>query len=61
MAADSEGSAYSRFAKERIPRTYLISRDGTILYQCTGYYEAEIGKLKALLAVELGEAPKQRK
>ncbi len=61
MAADSEGSAFSRFAKERIPRTYLISRDGTILYQCTGYYEAEIGKLKALLAVELGEAPKQRK
>ena len=61
MAADSEGSAYSRFAKERIPRTYLVSRDGTILYQCTGYYEAEIGKLKALLAVELGEAPKQRK
>ena len=61
MAADSEGSAYSRFAKERIPRTYLIARDGTILYQCTGYYETEIGKLKALLAVELGEAPKQRK
>ena len=61
MAADSEGSAYSRFAKERIPRTYLIARDGTILYQCTGYYETEIGKLKALLAVELGKAPKQRK
>jgi len=39
----------------------LISPDGTILYQCTGYYEAEIGKLKALLAVELEKVPKQRK
>ena len=60
MAADPKGSVYSRFAKERIPRTYLISRDGTILYQCTGYYEAEIGKLKALLAGEIGKATKQR-
>jgi hypothetical protein len=60
MAVDSEGSAYSHLAKERIPRTYVISRDGTILYQCTGYYEAEIGKLKALLAGEIGKATKQR-
>jgi peroxiredoxin len=53
MAADSEGSAYRRFAKERIPRTYLISRDGTILYQCTGYYVTEHAKLKALIRTEL--------
>ena len=60
MAADPDRAVYNRFAQERIPRTYLISRDGTILYQCTGYYETEIGKLKALLAGEIGKATKQR-
>jgi len=45
LAADPEGTAYAQFADERIPRTYLISREGTILYQCTGYYETELAKL----------------
>jgi peroxiredoxin len=61
MAADSDRSVYSRFAEQRIPRTYLISRDGKIVYQCTGYYEAELGKLKTILTAELGNVSRPRR
>lgn len=53
LAADPDRSAYGRFASQRIPRTYLISREGTILYQCTGYYEAELAALRKLIRKEL--------
>jgi peroxiredoxin len=53
MAADPIGSVYSRFATESIPRTYLLGRDGTVLYEWTGYYESEMAKLKALVGTEL--------
>jgi len=46
MAADPERAAFNRFASERIPRTYVISRNGTILYQTVGFYPEEIGKLR---------------
>lgn len=55
MAADSNRSVYSRFATERIPRTYLLGRDGMVLYEWTGYYENEITKLKALVRKELAQ------
>jgi peroxiredoxin len=53
MAADSKGSVYNRFATERIPRTYLLGRDGMVSYEWTGYYENEITKLKTLVRKEL--------
>jgi peroxiredoxin len=53
MAADLHRSIYDRFASQSIPRTYLISRDGTVIYQATGFYEDEIAKLKAMLRKEL--------
>jgi peroxiredoxin len=52
-ASDPHRSIYSKFASQAIPRTYLISRDGTILFQTTGFYEKEIARLKALLHKEL--------
>jgi peroxiredoxin len=55
LAADPDGAVYNRFAQERIPRTYLISRDGTILYQCTGYYESELAKVRKLVREQLNE------
>ena len=55
MAADPDRSVYNRFAQECIPRTYLISRDGTILYQCTGYYESELAKVRKLVRKQLNE------
>lgn len=57
LAADPNGSVFRQFASERIPRTYLIARDGTILFQCTGYYETELARLKALIRTELKRQP----
>jgi peroxiredoxin len=42
IALDQDATAFSQFAKEGIPRTYLISRDGTIIFQTLGYAEMEI-------------------
>ena len=54
MAADPDRQAFNRFAVESIPRTYLIDRDGKIIYQCTGYDPKEFRKLRAMLQKELG-------
>jgi peroxiredoxin len=53
MAADPKRSVYSQYAKERIPRTYLISRDGMIRFVCTGFNEERLDELKRELAKEL--------
>lgn len=39
MAIDPDATAFHKFAKDGIPRTYLISRDGTILFQSIGFGE----------------------
>jgi peroxiredoxin len=55
MASDPDRSAYRHFATERIPRTYVISRDGIIVYEVTGYYPDEITTLDNVLKQELGK------
>ena len=55
MASDPDSSIYNRFASQYIPRTYLISRQGIIIYQCTGYYEEEMSNLRKLLSKELAK------
>lgn len=57
LASDPDRSVYNKFASQSIPRTYLISRQGTIVHEFTGFYEVEISKLKRLLRKELEEAP----
>jgi peroxiredoxin len=53
MASDLDRSAFGRFATESIPRTYLISRNGKIVYQCTGYFQEELIAVKNLIEKEL--------
>jgi peroxiredoxin len=58
IALDQDATAFNQFAKEGIPRTYLISRDGTILFQTLGYaemeiYQREMKTLRRLIAEEL--------
>jgi peroxiredoxin len=55
LAADADHAAFDRFATDRIPRTYLISRDGKIIFQCVGYYEEQMGALQTLLKTELAK------
>ena len=56
MASDRDASIFNKFASQSIPRTYLISPQGTIIYQWTGAYEEEIPKLKKLLSKKLAKA-----
>lgn len=54
MAVDPESVMYKLFADEGIPRTYLISRDGTILFQTLGYgdlpvYQREFTTLRGII------------
>lgn len=37
MAADPEATAFHEFANESIPRTYVISPEGRILFQTIGF------------------------
>jgi len=59
MAADPTRAAYDRFAIESIPRTYVISRGGTILYQTVGFSSAEgpaeFEKMREVIVRELAD------
>jgi peroxiredoxin len=53
MAADPDRAIYSRFAKESIPRTFVIAPNGQIVYAQAGFHESDIEELKALLENQL--------
>lgn len=58
VALDPDAVAFSQFAKEGIPRTYLIGRDGEILFQTLGFadvpvYQRELATLRKLIQTEL--------
>ncbi|PTN07605.1 TlpA disulfide reductase family protein [Mangrovibacterium marinum] len=53
LIADPQRTIYSKFAKEYIPRNFLIDRDGTILYSSIGFNDAEFANLKELIAQKL--------
>ncbi len=55
MASDLRGAVYGKYAAKYIPRTFLVSRQGTIIYEWTGNWEAEISKLRKLLRSELAK------
>lgn len=57
MAADPEHATYSLFAAELIPRTYLVSRDGTICFASTGFYEEDMARLQSELTEQLRSTP----
>jgi peroxiredoxin len=49
MAADEERKAYDQFARETIPRVYVIAPDGTIAFQSVGYSKRGITRLNAAI------------
>lgn len=53
MAADPDRRVFKLFASAGIPRTYVVGRDGTILYQTLGYNNSDFNKLKLILEAEL--------
>ena len=66
VALDPSAAAFSQFAKESIPRTYLIGRDGTILFQTLGFaddsrfYQRELATLRRTIDRELTSNPERR-
>lgn len=55
MAPDPDRSVFSLYAKEAIPRTYLISADGKICFSVTGFDEEQMKLLELEVAKQLGQ------
>nr|WP_321451664.1 redoxin family protein [uncultured Carboxylicivirga sp.] len=50
---DPERAVFGKFAKQSIPRNYVIDKKGNIIYSSVGYNEKEFNKLKAVLKEQL--------
>lgn len=57
VAGDPKRAVYAQYATQCIPRSYVIGRDGTILFQTMGYTEAEFGQLVSVIEKELARKP----
>jgi peroxiredoxin len=53
IAPDPNRDVFSQFAKDSIPRIFLISPDGEILYATLGYHEDELDRLETILTDSL--------
>ena len=53
MASDPQREIFSLFANGGIPRNYVVSGDGHIVYQSDGYVPSEFGKMKKVIDDEL--------
>lgn len=47
LAPDPDRKVYSGYAKKFIPRTYVIDRDGRIVFQSVGYDDSEFAQMTA--------------
>lgn len=50
---DPERKVYAQFAGQYIPRNFLVSSEGKIIYTSIGFNEKEFDKMKEILAKEL--------
>jgi peroxiredoxin len=53
MASDLQRKIFELFANGGIPRSYVVGRDGAILFQSVGYDPKEFDKMKKVLEREL--------
>lgn len=53
VAGDPKRTIYAKYAKQYIPRTYVIGADGKIAFQSVGYEEAEFKKMLGAIQQEL--------
>lgn len=50
---DKDKSIYELFAKKYIPRTYVIGRNGKIIYQSSGFNEADFKNMMQVIQKEI--------
>jgi thiol-disulfide isomerase/thioredoxin len=55
MAADQDGSVVAQYATESIPRSYLVSSEGRIVFASVGFDLDDLAKLAAELMRQLGQ------
>jgi peroxiredoxin len=55
IAPDPKREIFSLFARQSIPRNYVIGKDGKIAYQGIGYSPEEFGKMVELIKTELSK------
>jgi len=53
LAGDPKRTIYAKYAKQYIPRTYVIDAKGKIVFQSVGYEEAEFKKMLGIIHQEL--------
>jgi len=58
FAADPQREIFRLFGNGGIPRSYVIGRDGRILFQSMGYNAAEFDKMKKIIEQELSKGQK---
>ncbi len=59
IAGDPKRKVYSLFAKQYIPRNYVIGADGRIAFQSVGYAEPEFARMVKAISQELEKVRKQ--
>lgn len=57
VAGDPKRDVYAKYATQYIPRSYVIGRDGKILFQTVGYKEEEFAQLVNTIEKELARNP----
>ena len=57
FALDPERQAFARYAEAFIPRNFVIGRDGTVVYQSSGYEEPDFAEMLAVIRRELAREP----
>ncbi len=60
MASDPQREVYKLFGSGGIPRSYVVGKDGTILYQSIGYKPSEFDQMKKVIEKELAKVQRAR-
>lgn len=55
LAYDPQREVYNKFAAAGIPRSYVVGKDGRIVFQSLGYEKGDIHKLNVAIAKALKE------
>jgi len=56
VAGDPKRAIYAKYAKQFIPRNYVIGADGKIAHQSMGYNEADFAKMIEVISKEIAKA-----
>lgn len=61
VASDLDRSVYSKFAKESLPRTIVISPSGKVVYSQSGFDENDLITLRSVVDRQLKDAAKRQR